>query len=310
MKWLRQLKQQLLEAPERLDQGVNRLRGAVRRGRIEAIVRRPEPPDTRAAEADYDRLQRLVRTPPSYPYDPHSTWERGLRRARKLIELTGRPERLRCLDVGCGDGMTAVLLASYGFEAHLTDLEDWRDRRAEGLPFHQGELEEGLPLPDGHFDLLYSYNTFEHLRDPAACLRELVRLCRPGGWIHLDFGPLYASPWGLHAYHTLRVPYAQFLFSEEFRQRKLRELGIWDLGKEREAPQPLNRWRLAQFDELFGSVGCEVVERQNLLLCRWLGLVSRYPACFSGRDLRYEDLVTAVIRVTLRKPDGPADAKR
>lgn len=192
-------------------------------------------------------------------------------------------------------------------ESHLTDLEDWRDDRARSLAFHQGELESGLGLPDAHFDLLYSYNTFEHLRDPGACLRELARLCRPGGLIHLDFGPLFASAWGLHVYHTIRTPYAQFLYSEEFINRKLRELGIFDLGKERLAPQPLNRWRLAQFEELFRSVGCEMIECSALLHSRWLGLVSRYPASFAGRGLTVEDLTHATLRVTLRKPAPAAE---
>jgi SAM-dependent methyltransferase len=270
------------------------------------VLRGEKPSDTTTAERDFDRLQRLVKAPPVYPYDSHSTWERGLRRARGLIALTGQRAGLRSLDVGCGDGMTAVLLAGYGFEAHLMDLEDWRDERARHLPFHQGELESGLGLPDGHFDLVYSYNTFEHLRDPAACLRELVRVCRPGGWLHLDFGPLFASAWGLHVYHTIRVPYAQFLFSEPFIERKLRELGIWDLGKARHTPQPLNRWRLAQFDELFATSGCAVAERSTLLLCRWLGLIRRYPASFSGRGLSFADVTQATIRVTLRKPAPPA----
>lgn len=273
------------------------------RGRVTRILARPEAPDCARAEADFAALQgRVLYDPAGYSYEPHAVWSRGLARAGTLLGLAGQASQMRSLEAGCGDGLTSLLLWTHGWDTVLTDLEDWRHPRVRGLELHRAPLEDGLPLPDGGFDAVFSYNTFEHVRDPGRCLRELVRLLRPGGWMHLDFGPLYASPWGLHAYRTVRAPYAQFLFRREFVRGRLKELGFTDLGQAREELQPLNEWRLAQFDGLFSGCGLRVERRETLRLTGLLPMVLRYPECFRGRGLRFEDLVTANLRVTLRRP--------
>lgn len=39
-----------------------------------------------------------------------------------------------------------------------------------------------VPFPDGHFDLIVSDWTLEHIEDPTAYATEVARLLRPGGW--------------------------------------------------------------------------------------------------------------------------------
>ncbi len=114
--------------------------------------------------------------------------------------------------------MCGYLLSCYGHSVYLSDMEDWRAPQAQQLEFLQTEIEAGLIWPDEYFDFIYSYNTFEHLKDPKTALTELLRVTKRGGLIYLNFAPLYASAWGLHAYRTLKIPYIQFLFSEAFIQ--------------------------------------------------------------------------------------------
>lgn len=128
-----------------------------------------------------------------------------------------------------------------------------------------------------------------------------MRICRPGGLIHIDFDPLFASPWGLHAYRTIFVPYAQFLFSQTFIDRKLSELGVVDLGGRRDSLQPLNQWRVSQFEDLWKSAGVSIINKQFNVDQSHLKLVLRFKEAFRGREMRYEDLVLTGIRVTLRK---------
>lgn len=45
------------------------------------------------------------------------------------------------------------------------------------------ELDQRLPYDDGQFDLIYSNWVFEHVENPKAVSRELLRVLKPGGYI-------------------------------------------------------------------------------------------------------------------------------
>ena len=106
------------------------------------------------------------------------------------------------LELACGDGLTALSLSNYGLSVVACDMDDYRDEKAKSLDFVCSKIENGLPLADDTFDAIYSYEAFEHVEDPAKCFKEIERLCRPGGIVYLNFGPLFASALGLHAFGT------------------------------------------------------------------------------------------------------------
>ena len=210
----------------------------------------------------------------------------------------------RILEMGCGDGTTGALLHSFGHDVSLADLDDWRDGTARALPLVLGDICEGLPLPAGQFDLVYSYNTWEHVPDPAAALTEAIRLTRPGGLVYLRFGPLFASAWGLHAYKTLTIPYAQFLFSETCLATKLGQLGIHDLGRDRVELQPLNRWRVEQFERSWSEANVAIIRSSRRSDPAQLRIVHQFPDAFRGRGLTFDDLTVKTLEVAFRVP-GP-----
>lgn len=274
--------------------------------RVKAILARPEDPDCRSSVAAFDRLQAEASGVAEYGYDPFSTWKRGADRAAVLLALGDglREPGARVLEAGCGDGMTAYLLAGFGHEVTVSDAEDWRDARVRHLPFVEGDMAQLGLVPEGYFDLVYSYNSFEHFADPTKVLHQLARACRPRGLLYLEFGPLYCGPWGLHAYRTLRMPYPQFLFSGEFINRKLEELGIEDLGRKRTSLQPLNRWRVAQFRDLWSKSGCDVIRCEvGWVDGAHLRMIEAFPGAFRGRGLTLEDVLTQSLTVLLRTPE-------
>ncbi len=85
------------------------------------------------------------------------------------------------LDVGCGSGQLWQFVCDR-FSRYLgVDLV-----RYEGFPpgaeLIQADLEKlPLPLPSGCADVVAAIETIEHLENPRAFMRELVRLARPGG---------------------------------------------------------------------------------------------------------------------------------
>jgi len=252
----------------------------------------------------FEKLQRsYTQWWPEYGYDEYSTWTRGYERTMKLLAISDlRTRDLSVFEAGCGDGMTSYVIASYGKRGKvvLNDTEDWRDKRAMSLPFLKGNICERLPVDSESFDLAITYNTFEHIEDPGAAFSELVRLCKRGGYIYIDFNPLYCSPLGLHAFSFL-MPYPQFLFSPSLIEAKVRELGVNDLGQDFDRLQPTNQWRLAQFRELWHDSTCEVVSLIEQREERHLGMVAEFPRAFCGRGLTVEDLIIQGVSVLLRK---------
>ena len=260
-------------------------------------------PEPSASEAVFAELQRAYPVQEDYGYGHYDKWDRATRRAGYLLkeaEALQTPGR-RVLELGCGDGTLGRVLSEYPHDVVLSDLDDWRDEGVRHLPFAKGDVCEGLDVEAESVDVVVSYNTFEHVGDPAAAFDEILRVCRPGGRVRLSFGPLYASPWGLHAYRTLLMPYPQYLFTEALVRDKLRALGISDLGADRDELQPLNRWTVGQFRALWADGRTRVLSEGFNRDVRHLGVVVRRPEAFRGRGLTVDDLVTANVYVTLEK---------
>jgi SAM-dependent methyltransferase len=270
--------------------------------RISGILKSTGPAETVRAERSFELLQSRYAPRPEYGYDPVSVWQRATSRSVKLVSLPGldTPGK-QILDIGTGDGVLGAVLNAFGHSSTLVDQEDWRHEPAKKVRFVAADCCDHLPFDDASFDLICSFNSFEHFPEPEKVFAEILRVVKPGGWIYLDFGPLYSSPWGLHAYRALRMPYPQFLFSEEFVREKLREIGIWDLGKKRTELQFLNQWPVARFDQLWNQATCKVVSSKRSIDESELKLVLQFPEAFRGRGLSVEDLTAASITVSIQK---------
>lgn len=86
-------------------------------------------------------------------------------------------------DVGCGAGdLWRVLGARFARCIGVDAI------RYAGLPedvdFRRADLDTAaLPIADGSADVAAAVEVIEHLENPRALVRELVRVARPGGWI-------------------------------------------------------------------------------------------------------------------------------
>ncbi len=92
----------------------------------------------------------------------------------------------RVLDLGCGrGGLVELIWRDVRLGAGIDpDLASLAEHRAVGMPVVRG-LGERLPFVDGSFDLVVCLWVLEHLKEPAATLREVRRVLKPGG--HLVF---------------------------------------------------------------------------------------------------------------------------
>ena len=62
----------------------------------------------------------------------------------------------------------------------MADRDGFEPPTAERLTYIVGSG-MALPFPDHQFDVVTTYQTLEHIPDPAKMLDEMVRVCRPGG---------------------------------------------------------------------------------------------------------------------------------
>ncbi len=90
------------------------------------------------------------------------------------------------VDVGCGVGHLRPFVQDRF--ARYVGMDGVRyDGFPDDVEFHQLDLEGGSPLPadDASADVVAAVETIEHIENPRALTRELVRLVKPGGWVIL-----------------------------------------------------------------------------------------------------------------------------
>lgn len=109
-----------------------------------------------------------------------------------LVQRVGVRAGLRMLDLGCGDGTTAIPSAQAGAEVLGVDiarnLVEAGNRRAGALgltncKFQQGDATNLQGIPDASFDLLVSFFGAMFAPKPFDVAKEMVRVTRPGGRI-------------------------------------------------------------------------------------------------------------------------------
>jgi ubiquinone/menaquinone biosynthesis C-methylase UbiE len=110
------------------------------------------------------------------------------------------------LDVGCGPGTLTVDLArrvAPGRVVGIDSSEGIVRQAAQDLPegvanveFRVGDV-YALGFGDGVFDIVHAHQVLQHVHDPVGALREMGRMCRPGGIVaarDADYGAMTWHP--------------------------------------------------------------------------------------------------------------------
>jgi len=107
-----------------------------------------------------------------------------------LVKGLGITKGLKVLDLGCGDGTTAIPAARLGADVLGVDIAQNlvaagnRRAREEGLSncrFQEGDASHLHELKDRSFDLVVSFFGAMFAPKPLDVAREMVRVTRPGG---------------------------------------------------------------------------------------------------------------------------------
>jgi ubiquinone/menaquinone biosynthesis C-methylase UbiE len=252
-----------------------------------------------------DELESLQKQYPfihKYRYDKQSLKLRGSERAAKIISLI-RAEKANVknlLELGCWDGMVCAALQRKGY------ITTAIDNRSEG--FAEEAEREGVKLlqmdaahlvfENESFDFVFSFDGFEHFAEPELVLQEATRVVKTGGNIYLDFGPLYMSPGGLHAYRSITIPYCQFLFPLELLKSFAKEKGLLQNDF-----TYINKWPLEDFHNLwlrYSDSLKRIIYREKPAV-KDLDLIIKYPSCFRSKTDHFESLLISSIEVLFKK---------
>jgi SAM-dependent methyltransferase len=101
----------------------------------------------------------------------------------------------RVADLGCGTGLSTILLneqnlRAYGLDISLPFLRETYD--ATSVPVAQSDITH-LPFGNGSLDGIGLNAVIEHVADVESLLIEMVRVLRPGGWL-IIYSPNLLSP--------------------------------------------------------------------------------------------------------------------
>lgn len=147
---------------------------------------------TRAVRDQYER----------YPYPAGPPKVRATTDLRMLLSYVERGRKaagpLHVLDAGCGRGVGTLGCATLQPDVHFTGIDinrvalqeiskEAHTRGLDNVLFNEVDLMtlEGLEVPDGGFDAIYSSGVLHHLSDPVAGLRTLRGVLAPHGALAL-----------------------------------------------------------------------------------------------------------------------------
>ncbi|MFF7344666.1 class I SAM-dependent methyltransferase [Streptomyces antimycoticus] len=175
------------------------------------------------------------------------TWRTA---ANSAAYLTGhlRPH-MRILDIGCGPGTITADLAELVPQGQVTgvDTADSVLERARSVAEERGLANvsfavadvHALDYPDDSFCVVHAHQVLQHVGDPVGALREMRRVCAPGGIVAVRDSDYAAMTWypsvpGLDGWLDLYRRVARANGGEPDAGRRLRswalEAGFTDIG--------------------------------------------------------------------------------
>ncbi len=146
---------------------------------------------------------------PIYTHGHHASVLRSHRTRTAANSAAYLLDRLRpgldLLDVGSGPGTITVDLARMVSPGRVTAVEvseqtldltraEAAAQGCDNIDFVVGDIEH-LDFDDDRFDVVHAHQVLQHVPDPVGAIREMVRVCKPGGVVAARDGDYSGFTW-------------------------------------------------------------------------------------------------------------------
>ena len=214
----------------------------------------------------------------------------AMRLAEELASYLNVNENMRILDLGCGSGLSTLLLTQkYGATVFAADLwisptENYERFKSIGIDDKvvpiSVDATKGLPFANGYFDLLFTVDAYHYFGDTPEMLPSLIPFVKKGGYIAV------AIP-GLKYEFGKNVPAELQPFWNGEMERTLHSLDWWK-----------DLWKRAE--------GIEMVDSREMACCRqsweeWLTayhpIVAEDIKMMAAEGGKYFNLVQLIAKV-------------
>lgn len=249
---------------------------------------------------ELDKLQKQY-CKPYTPIPPESRKTTARLQINRLLSLLpGEENPVSMLETGAGHGFLSIIATKeFGIKSTAIDLgfDDNPELQEANVPFSVMDVSQ-MDFDDNTFDCVVSFNAFEHFEHPEKALSEMIRVAKPGGFVYLDFGPIYYSALGLHLYNRINVPYSQYLFDYDMMLDYMEKNNISTY-----MIPSVNYWKFEQYQQLWQSYfsKVDVIYKRVSKDYRHLRLVRAYPGIFKAQTNKFSDLTNSSIEILFQK---------
>lgn len=188
---------------------------------------------------------------------------------------------LRILEIGCGDGFQSSLLRKYSNYVVSTDLTTERTLNLDIICDA-----EYLPFKNGSFDIIYSSNVLEHIRDRDKGLSEMKHVLSDDGFIIIMVPTSVWKVLSLLVYYPVMGGYVIKLVKKKLMNKNDSKIsgkskidistrGPWDYlkfllpgvhGEYQSNVEEFNAFRISSWKRLLRANGLEIIKTKKTLL--------------------------------------------
>ena len=182
------------------------------------------------------------------------------------------------LDIGCGHGSNASVLAKHGARVVGIDIDDSRLAIARQFSSHENIEYVNVDLASlvgRHFDLITVFDVLEHVPEYEQMLVQARNLLAPEGVLYIEYNPYYSiAGHHLYDYTLLPVQFIPYSWTERLVRARAERGGIFSVDDALQQFRGLNGVMCRHVRELCRRHDLRIIFQRNEINIPGYGVLS------------------------------------